>query len=217
MNETTRFTLVAFSCSIACASTLAYEINNHADMSQVSGERSRLSVDVGNGINGKLFRLGLRQLPLSDPRQSFPLTTLAFGGNYPLDACFGVYYRQRPDGSYERIGSDEEGYNGAGAGFTSIPSGLAAGATVSMSIAQAFRWGACYEDATEPAARSLAHFYDVQGEGRGVAFPDAAPSIGPGSLQWVLSRNPSGPSGQVGVNHFIHRTDVNLTPNKNSS
>jgi hypothetical protein len=203
------------------ANSFAYEIQNHADMSQIAAEQlsSLRSLD-------KLERLGLRRFELRDAKQTFPVEAKPLGDGLPQDACYGEYYQQKRDANgkleftteagktiplYVKVGSDSTGYGGASTGFTSIPTGLKPNETIPMSIAQALRWGACYEDETAHSPRSLAHFYNVQGKGQGITFPiNILPPFGPGSLQWTLSRdasataNPSGPTTRVGTNHFTY-------------
>ncbi len=60
MYQATKYFVVAAATLFACARTFAYEINNHADMSQTASERASLTTDIGNGTSGKLFRLGLK-------------------------------------------------------------------------------------------------------------------------------------------------------------
>jgi hypothetical protein len=82
-----RFVLVLIAGSFL-ASSQAYEINNHADMSQVAATKSVLNDQT---ISGKLAKLGLRPINIASDRQTFPLATPQIGGGTPLERCFGQY------------------------------------------------------------------------------------------------------------------------------
>ncbi len=180
MNQTAKSALVILAACVACASPLAYEINNHADMSETSADRSLLSVDIGDGSNGKLFRLGLKQIPLSDSKQTFPL-----GADLgPIPYCYGS---ERPDPwkvTTTAIPAQQ-------AGETVVQPNWVGG---SLTIAQMIRYGACYEDEEEPYQRSISHFYNPQDQGAGSP-------LGPNSLDWMLKRNP-GSNLKSGDNHY---------------
>ena len=75
---------------------LAYEINNHADMSQDAVSLSALRQDTGS--KGKLLRLGLKQIdPLAD-NQRFPLDPSLPVIRY----CFGEYLPGQPAREYDK-------------------------------------------------------------------------------------------------------------------
>jgi hypothetical protein len=183
-----------------CASqALAYEINNHADMSQRSLEISTLN---DSSPNGKLSRIGLKSLPLVDTKQSFPLSadpasSRALG---PIPYCFGSISPRESDP--------------AGKWRVSVPLGdpyfpgqqnpndeqlkqpnWISGEGSQLTIAQLIRYGACYEDEEEPFARSISHFYNPQQGG-------AAAPLGPNSLDWMLKRGVG--TAKSGVNHFTY-------------
>jgi hypothetical protein len=182
------FTLVGIASSIFISSASAYEINNHADMSDVAASISAINDTTKNG---KLFRLGLKPFLLSAPQQLFPLDTPPIGSGTALEECYGQY-------------KDANG-NLAQDGFSAQPTwGSAASGRTNMTIAQLIRFGACYEDATEPNVRSFAHFYNPQNQGAGLSYPEGLYDFGPSSLQWMLSRSPTGPTGRVGINHFTY-------------
>jgi hypothetical protein len=73
-----------------------------------------------------------------------------------------------------------------------------------LSIANLFRYGACFEDSIEPDPRVLAHFYNPQNGGSGIV--QGGLQLSPSSPDWMLMRNP--PAGtilgnsQMGANHF---------------
>jgi hypothetical protein len=163
----------------------AYEINNHADMSQVAAQRSSLGTTAG--ASSKLKQLGLKDRDLFNQSQLFPLDTPPIGSGTALQECYGQY-------------KDANG-NLAQDGFSAQPTwGSAASGRTNMTIAQLIRFGACYEDATEPNVRSLAHFYNPQDHGRGLSF---AGDLGPSSLRWMLQRDPD-INFLVGANHFTY-------------
>jgi hypothetical protein len=152
----------------------AYEIPNHADMSQTSAEKSVLEANGGE----KLARLGLRKLRLIDNTQSFPVAS----GLPQIPLCFGV--------SRDTSGAMVANPN------TQPPWNTDAGRTV-LSIANLIRYGACYED-NEGALlltnqRPIAHFYDPQRSGAAIRSGE------PSSPDWMLL----GATGTVaGSNHF---------------
>jgi|JI10StandDraft_1071094.scaffolds.fasta_scaffold17548_2 hypothetical protein len=161
--------------------TNAYEINNHADMSQTALARSVLQIFNGQPESEtKLFKLGLKAFFTTDDKQTFPLGA----GLGPIPYCYGS---ERPDPWKVTT--------------TAIPP-QQAGETVaqpnwvggSLTIAQMIRYGACYEDEEEPYQRSISHFYNPQDQGAGSP-------LGPNSLDWMLKRNP-GSNLKSGDNHF---------------
>lgn len=81
-------TLIALICLSVGRQAIAYEINNHADVSENAVGKSVLATDVGP--KGKLARLGLRNLQLSSDKQTFALN----GGLGAIPYCFGS---ARPD------------------------------------------------------------------------------------------------------------------------
>lgn len=165
-----------------------YEINNHADMSQSSAQISVLN-DLST--SGKLARLGLRVLPLADPRQRFPLDA----GLGPIPYCFGS---ERPADWAVTIpyGSSNYPTTQRDSGVAQ-PDWPALGGTL-LSIAQFIRYGACYEDEEHPA-KSVSHFYNPQAGGEGSNVLGVP--IGPNSLEWMLKRD-AGPTTFTGVNHY---------------
>lgn len=169
----------------------AYEINNHADMSQTSAERSTLSV---NG-NEKLFKIGLKRLDIADPKQTFPLDP-----SLPqIPYCFKSYL---PGGTIRE-------YDAATSGRIQEPGtsqpGWVANPTLAnpskLTIAELFRYGACYEDSEEPNVRPYAHFYNPQDLGRALTVGVFQP--GPSSIDWMLRRNPL-VIGNTGPNHYTY-------------
>jgi hypothetical protein len=174
---------------VVSAPVVAYEINNHADMSQTALIKSSLRDPNDFSSNGKLFRLGLKQSdPLLD-KQTFPLSV----GLGPIPYCFGS---TRPADWKVTIPLGDSNFPTAqqDASVTQPPWEASGGSK--LTIAQMIRYGACYEDEEEPYARSLSHFYNPQSQG------DGAP-LGPNSLDWMLKRNP-GNSLKTGVNHFTY-------------
>jgi hypothetical protein len=71
-----------------CNHSIAYEINNHADMSQIAAGRSVLN---DTSTNGKLFRLGLKPFLLGAPEQTFPILYSRIAASAPLETCFGQF------------------------------------------------------------------------------------------------------------------------------
>jgi hypothetical protein len=158
MNQFTRRIAIAGVMLCVAVQASGYEIVNHADMTQTSGERTSLTTDIGNGKDGKLFRLGLKQFSLIDPRQTFPLQA-----NFPeIRECFG----ETRDAS----------------GNVTNP-GVQPVARDQYQIAQLFRYGSCFEDneGVLVGLRPLAHFYDPQHNGRGITGD-------PNSVNWMLTR-----------------------------
>ncbi len=120
----------ALHAAVACAVVLpmglsAYEISNHADMSEQALKISVLVND--NPFPSKRFRLGLRDLEVNSVRQVFPLSSDPAGGRQlgPVPYCFGSispreahpsrqfrvtiptsdpYFPPQPDGSKQGIG-----------------------------------------------------------------------------------------------------------------
>jgi len=175
--------------SIACAN--AYEINNHADMSQRSAEVA----EIGQTGNGKLARLGLRRLPVASDSQRFPLGT----GLGPIPYCFGS---ARPDPWLVTIG-DAGTVNALLAqppkdSTTAQPDWMSNAGNVKLTIAQFIRYGACYEDEEHPYARSVTHFYNPQNGG--VAAPSLTNLREASSLEWMLK--PGVGTSKSGSNHY---------------
>ena len=180
---------------VAFKAAWAYEINNHADMSQVAAFKSVLNID--NSANGKLFRLGLAQRAIDSNRQTFPLLTPQISAATPLERCFGQYQRLVIDAlgrpildaqGREQIETLQDSFATQPAWSNAEKSG-----TTPMTIAQAIRFGACWEDSEEPKARSLAHFYNPQNGGAGM-FPLPTPeppflAANPDSINWMLNAN----------------------------
>ena len=172
---------VALICASHSASS--YEINNHADLTQFSATISFPEiVDYP-----KQAKLGLKKLSIFDSNQSFPLSA-GFG---PIPYCFGsirddpfelISTRALPQQDPSILQPD-----------WNAPSGP------KLTIAQLFRYGACFEDSETPGVRPFAHFYNPQDNGAGLMVGPIQP--GPSSLQWMLQPNAQ-PSGNTGVNHF---------------
>ena len=170
---------VIFVCAIS--HSFAYEINNHADMSDTSAKRSSLA---DNSPSGKLFRLGLKPKDLDSDKQTFPLSA----GLGPIPYCYGS---ERPvpwKVTTSAVPAQQQG-NGV-----TQPNWLTVGGP-QLTIAQMIRYGACFEDEEEPFARSLSHFYNPQSSGSG------AP-LGPNSLDWMLKRDAG--TTKTGPNHFTY-------------
>jgi len=168
----TIFRTLSLSLSLTLSFTAsAYEINNHADMSQAAIELSALN---DTGLGGKLARLGLRNLPLRDPAQAFPLKQIdPFGPVLgPIPYCFGS---ERPGngGPWQwkvTIAYGDPLYPATQKAGEDVQQPFPSGTTIlpELSIAQMMRYGACYEDEEEPNPRSVTHFYNPQSEGAGV-------------------------------------------------
>mgnify|MGYP001241448177 FL=1 len=128
------------------------------------------------GPAGKLFRLGLKNVDITRTEQTFPLDN-SLG---PIPYCFGsqrpVPFKVTTWANPAQI-SGEEGKQ---------PNWTLVGAP--LTIAQMIRYGACYEDESEPNKRSLAHFYNPQDGGAALTVAGIVPA-GPSSLHWMLQRN----------------------------
>jgi hypothetical protein len=171
---------LAIASSIFVSSVSAYEINNHADMSEVAVFISAVN---DTSKNGKLSRLGLKPFLLTAPDQRFPLDA-SLG---PIPYCFGS---ERPEPFKVTTSTIPGQQPNSG---SAQPNWTAAGGT-QLTIAEFIRYGACYEDEEEPFQRSISHFYNPQDQGAG------AP-LGPSSLDWMLKRNP-GADTKSGTNHY---------------
>ena len=176
MKLPTTSTLLSLFFAYLTTPVLSYEIPNHADMSQTSAEKSVLQ----QGDPQKLSRLGLKPRVLIDPLQTFPLSQ-----GLPIKpTCFGV--TRNTDGIVVADPNNQPPW-GADAGRTQL------------SIANLFRYGACYEDNVEPGdIRVLAHFYDPQNGGRGLST--LVGPLGPSSPDWVL--RPGSGNVATGANHY---------------
>ena len=174
----------------------AYEINNHADMSQEAAFSTRSLTECGvRGATGcavpytVLSRLGLKAREITDARQTFPLGQNAYNQPLgPIPYCFGS---ERPFPTF-KVTTNQVLTQQAGIGLTQ-PAWNANGGT-RLTIAELIRYGACFEDEEEPAARSISHFYNPQNQGAGA-------TLGPSSLKWMLGRDTSLTSGP---NHFSY-------------
>jgi len=128
------------------------------------------------GPAGKLFRLGLKNVDITRTEQTFPLDN-SLG---PIPYCFGsqrpVPFKVTTWANPAQI-SGEEGKQ---------PNWTLVGAP--LTIAQMIRYGACYEDESEPNKRSLAHFYNPQDGGAALTVAGIVPA-GLSSLHWTLQRN----------------------------
>jgi hypothetical protein len=159
--------------------TSAYEINNHADMSQEAAIKSLLATNQGQ----KLVTLGLKRVTLIDPRQTFPLAQELPRNRF----CFGETVN--PDGSVTQDPAVAQPRWGAGVAGRH-----------EMTIAELFRYGACHEDHATLASgyRVFAHFYDPQNSGRGLESVD-----GPASISWTLQRGRGNATTQS--NHYTYQ------------
>jgi hypothetical protein len=174
------------------SSVSAYEINNHADMSQEAANLSVLRQDTS-----KLSRLGLKQFILTEGKQTFPLDA----GLGPIPYCFGSS-KPEPWRVTMRDASEFAAVTARPAqdGSVAQPGWLVAGGA-KLTIAQMIRYGACYEDEEEPNIRSLAHFYNPQNGGAGLS--ETGLPLGPNSMEWMLKRDVStGILGKAGVNYY---------------
>jgi hypothetical protein len=156
----------------------AYEINNHADMSQVAAEKSTLQAQT----NEKLVKLGLKRRDITSPTQTFPLAQELPRNRF----CFGETVNA--DGSVTDPAVAQPRWNGGVAGRHE------------MTIAELFRYGACHEDHATLASgyRVFAHFYDPQNSGRGLESVD-----GPASISWTLQRGRGNATTQS--NHYTYQ------------
>jgi hypothetical protein len=124
----------------------AYEVPNHSDMSARALVVSKIGAEPGT--NGKLFRLGLRGLGVTDAAQFFPR---AAGTALSTDAvtCWP---------------KDNKGNRQIPADFNKL------------TLDQLMRYGACYEDNEAVGAyRSLGHFYNPQSAGIGLSGQPNSP------------------------------------------
>ncbi len=129
--------LSIFSCAIS-----AYEIQNHADITQAALRLSTLN-DVTS--NGKLVRLGLKPVALIDAKQVFPRSP----SSGEITAC----YEQRAIAG--------------GTVQTVVPLSPS-----KYTLTELMRHGACFEDNIDLAgARVASHFYDPQRGGIGLDIP----------------------------------------------
>ena len=157
----------------------AYEINNHADMSQTAVEKSVLTIVDGTPERDqKLFKLGLKTLDITDSKQTFPLDTSLL----PIPYCFGS---NRPAKWKVTIP----------VGDSNFPAGQQDGTQTQpnwsnpkLTLAQMIRYGACFEDSDEPNKRPVSHFYNTQNGGAALTLVVFVPA-GPSSLHWMLQRN----------------------------
>jgi hypothetical protein len=150
--------LIQILCCLAASAqgcAFAYEVNNHAAISEEAIKRSILNTDTGT--TGKLFRLGLKDIPIQDdPRQTFPRVP-----NSVLDPTLKALCWQ-----------------GDRPGVVNAPADGAA-----LTLVQLMQLGACFEDSTDNGYRVFAHFFDVQHGGQGLS---AGPLSGPPSPAWTL-------------------------------
>ena len=170
MNFSKQFVVCAACLCAAVAATpsVGYEINNHADMTQTAVERSVLA------NADRVFRLGLKRLDIADVKQRFPLDATLPAIPY----CFGSYLP----------GSTARQYDQAIAAGQSVtqdpgvrqPTWGASGVETKLTIADFFRYGACFEDSEAPQIRPLAHFYNPQDSGAGGS--EGVIPTGPSSL-----------------------------------
>jgi len=182
-----RFLFVGFIALIALFSSgsqmvNAYEINNHADISQ---QALALSVLVQpRPTASKLAALGLRDVSVLDNKQRFPLDANLL----PIPYCFGS---ERPEPFKVGTWSIPPQRRGSGIEQPDWSTAHSAGLT----IAQLIRYGSCYEDEEVPDAKPVAHFYNPQNVGAGVDL-----GIGPSSLRWSLQ--PGAGTSKSGQNPY---------------
>lgn len=161
----------------------AYEINNHADLTQMAASMGFPEI---SGFP-RQAKLGLKKFSIFDGNQTFPLNT----GQGPIPYCFGSV-RGDP---FEIVTTNVLAQQDPS---ISQPNWNAAGGA-KLTVSQLFRYGACFEDTESPGKRPLAHFYNPQDNGAGLTIGVIQP--GPSSLQWMLQRNAM-PNGNTGDNHF---------------
>jgi len=165
----------------------AYEINNHADMSETSAALSALN---DARTDGKLFRLGLKPLLLTNTKQTFPLDTSLL----PIPYCFGS---DRPAKWKVTIPVGDSNFpTGQRDGTQTQPDW----SSPKLTLAQMIRYGACFEDADDPNKRPLTHFYNPQDFGLGQTV--LGNPIAANSLVWTLTRNNPYPTALTGTNHY---------------
>lgn len=127
--------VLAVTVVMAVFNAWAYEINNHADMSEEAAKKSLVAT------TSKQLKLGLRALPLTDSRQRFPLSD----GLPAIRYCFGEYLP----------GGIARAYDANTSGRAQDPSieqptwGGPSGGT-QLAVGQMFRYGACFEDSESP-------------------------------------------------------------------
>lgn len=138
------FPIVAAFAAVNVA--FAYEINNHADMSEIAVAKSLLNTD--NAPNGKLFRLGLAQRALDSDKQNFPLDTSLL----PIPSCFGS---NRPAKWKVTIPVGDSNFPATQQDGTQTQPNWS---NPKLTLAQMIRYGACFEDSDEPNKRLVSHF-----------------------------------------------------------
>lgn len=167
--------LVVMALFMKVAPTNAYEINNHADMSQEAAVRSVLQLYRGQPEGDtKLFRLGLKAFNIGSENQKFPLAD----GLGAISLCFGIKTDVHPVTGVQTIVDD----------LTDQPAWNTRNGGGWLTIAEMMRYGACYEDSIEPNYRVFAHFYNPQDFGAPLSVGPFL--VGPSSLQWSLSKTP---------------------------
>lgn len=187
-----KFTFLNLMCmaAVTCCVSVgrAYEINNHADMSQTAANKSALAALNPAGTKIPLLeRLGLKSFPaaLNDSRQTFPLDP-ALG---PIPYCFGS---ERPE-PFAVIINDPTKFPPQQDTSIAVPTWGTNNQRTQLTIAQFFRYGACFEDSESPDKKPLSHFYDPQHQG-------AAGLGGASSLEWILKRGVG--NALTGQNHY---------------
>jgi hypothetical protein len=187
MNTYRQFALSIMICFVLSRAAGAYEIGNHASMSQEALEKSKLNTDIG--FSGKLSRLGLKQLALFDTKQLFPRVDLPNAA--PRKDCYGFRVVNPTEPEANWVYSKEESAAEPPELNDAAPANKA-----KYTLIDLIRLGACYEDNNEFGGyRSLAHFYDPQ---TGVL---SAPG-GNQSPDWALSGNGG---SATGANHFSYQ------------
>ncbi|MEQ1593655.1 MAG: hypothetical protein ABL985_01000 [Casimicrobium sp.] len=171
MNRLIAFVFAASACTLSTG----YEINNHADMSERALLLSTLNT---TGAGSKLEKLGLKSLPLTDAKQTFPLDTSLL----PVPYCFGS---DRPAKWKVTIPVGDSNFPAMQQDGTQTQPNWS---NAKLTLAQMIRYGACFEDSDEPNKRPVSHFYNTQNGGAALTLALFVPA-GPSSLHWTLQRN----------------------------
>jgi hypothetical protein len=157
----------------ACVNGYAYETPNHADMTSNALDISVIRTDAS--AQGKLFRLGLKQVLPRAANQVFPRN--AISGEIP------VCYEQRT--------------NAGGQLQTVAPL-----SPTKYTLTELLRHGACFEDNVDlSGARVASHFYDPQRGGIGLDVPTLPTQIA--SPDWAI--NGGSGTAITGANHLSYK------------
>jgi hypothetical protein len=185
----------------------AYEINNHADMSERALIISTLETD--RTFPSKRFRMGLRFEPLNGVRQAFPLSTDPANTSLlgPIPYCFGSVSPRDADPSRKfrvTIPTSDPYFplqpGGGKQGIAGVRPQWKPGGETLLTIAELVRYGACYEDEEHPYAKSASHFYNPQNAGAGIGTVGGIDLVGSSSMHWMLRRGAG--TTTTGTNHF---------------